>query len=67
VDSGRSTRLNAQPGEQAAQGIASFGLGWRAQFSNGIQAAVDAVKVTNGTSADPNGTRSVHFALAWTF
>jgi hemolysin activation/secretion protein len=67
LDAGRSIRLNAQPGEQTGEGVASFGIGWRAQFSSDLQIAVDAARVTDGTPAHPRGARSLHFAAALRF
>ncbi|MGH8766060.1 MAG: ShlB/FhaC/HecB family hemolysin secretion/activation protein [Burkholderiales bacterium] len=66
-DFGNSTRLDSQPGEIAKQGVASVGMGWRSQFKNGFQAAVDYAYVINGTPQNPKGDQMLHVSAAWWF
>lgn len=67
VDSGSSKRINAQPGELGSQEISSYGLGWRAQFSNGLSLAADAAVVMNGTALHPAGSTRMHILATWQF
>jgi hemolysin activation/secretion protein len=67
ADFGRSVRLNSQPGELAAEGVSSYGFGWRGQFANGIQAAVDVARVANGTPQSPSGNWKLHVSVVWWF
>ncbi len=67
ADFGRSVRLNSQPGELAAAGVSSYGFGWRGQFANGIQAAVDVARVANGTPQSPSGSWKLHVSAVWWF
>ncbi len=67
VDTGASERINAQPGEQATQQLSSYGLGWRAQFDNGLGLAADAAVVSSGTPLHATGSTRVHLAANWLF
>ena len=67
LDAGQSTRLNPQPGELASQTLTSFGIGWRAQFDNGLGISLDAAKVVAGTVANPQGSTRLHVAASWFF
>ncbi len=67
VDLGASTRLNPQPGELASQELGSYGLGWRAQFTNGLGISADAAVVFRGTASHPAGSTRLHFAAVWSF
>lgn len=67
VDFGNSRRLNPQPGELSGEGVSSYGVGWRGQFANGLQAAVDVAKVANGTPRQPSGDWMLHVTAVWSF
>ena len=67
LDAGQSTRLNPQPGELASQTLASFGVGWRAQFENGLGFSLDLARVAAGTSLNPQGSTRLHAAINWLF
>lgn len=67
LDAGRSQRLNALPGELAREGVSSVGLGWRAQFKNGLQMSADYACVLNGTVRSPKGDQMLHFSATWWF
>ncbi|TXT33873.1 MAG: fhaC [Comamonadaceae bacterium] len=67
VDSGASERINAQPGELATQQLSSYGLGWRAQFANGLGLSADAAVVSSGTKLHPAGSTRMHLAATWQF
>ena len=67
VDLGASTRLNPQPGELVSQELGSYGLGWRAQFTNGLGISADAAVVFRGTALHPAGSTRLHFAAVWSF
>lgn len=67
ADFGRSHRINALPGESTGEGASSVGVGWRAQFRNGLQLSADYAYVTNGTLRKEKGDTMFHLSAAWWF
>lgn len=67
VDAGASERINAQPGELSTQQLSSYGLGWRAQFANGLGLSADAAVVSKGTKLHAAGSTRIHLAATWLF
>lgn len=67
VDTGRHTRLNPQPGEQAGEGVTTYGLGWRMGLKNGLSVALDWAIVADGTRTRPSGSQMLHFSSVWWF
>ncbi|MEO8754974.1 MAG: ShlB/FhaC/HecB family hemolysin secretion/activation protein, partial [Casimicrobiaceae bacterium] len=66
-DAGRSTRLNAQPGEIVTEGLSSIGIGWRGQFGSSVQVSADFAQILNGTARNPRGDRFLHLSAVWWF
>lgn len=67
IDTGDYVRLNPQPGEQAGEGVAAYGLGWRMILKNGFSATLDWAIVADGTLARPRNSHMLHFNAAWWF
>lgn len=67
VDTGATTRLDPLPGELASQQLTSYGLGWRAQFNNGLSVSADGAAVSKGTALHPQGGKMLHVSAAWVF
>lgn len=66
-DFGRSTRIDALPGERTSERVGSVGFGWRAQPGRPWSLSADLAYVTEGTSTHRNGDTMLHISAVYSF
>lgn len=67
ADWGALRRNQVQPGELAAESLASWGLGMRVALARQVSLSLDAARVLRGTLAHPTGSGRIHLSLTATF
>lgn len=67
IDGGRQSRVNVLPGEDSAESLMSYGLGWRWTVGRSMISALDWARVVNGTPGTRQGHQAVHFSAVWRF
>ncbi|NEP62855.1 MAG: ShlB/FhaC/HecB family hemolysin secretion/activation protein, partial [Symploca sp. SIO2G7] len=67
TDFGQYWREEAQPGETESDRIWTIGLGWRWNYQNQFNAAVDVGYVLDGAVLSNSGDVRVHFSFGYSF
>ncbi|NER96034.1 MAG: ShlB/FhaC/HecB family hemolysin secretion/activation protein [Symploca sp. SIO1B1] len=67
TDFGQYWREEAQPGETESDSIWTVGLGWRWNYQNQFNAAVDVGYVLDGAPLSNSGEVRVHFSIGYSF